>query len=165
MPYSLLWLAFGEPELKHPKRLQIATELLDTPIEQLHIAGRKIVQLFRNVLVKCVENGGAICITLFVVMRFVACNWRADTSEMESIMNLISIATRMGSSQISLALVDARVASVKALGLGSRANKGFKYSQVKDKLEALVDDAAEHLPLAPAIMGDPDLEESRQVGR
>jgi len=113
MPCSLLWLAYRTPELRHPKRKEIAETILKTSPDELHINARKILELFRGSLQSIVANNGAVDMRLYITMRYVACTWRADTSEMEGIMNLISIGVVRGSSQISLALLDARVSNVK----------------------------------------------------
>ena len=112
-----------------PRRLVVCKQLLETPIDRLHITAAKIVRVFRTELIWTVHNQGRARMRLFAPFRTLACRWRADTSEMESIMNLIGVALTK-CPRMNLPTLDARVGNVKDVGVGSRKMRHFKYSDV-----------------------------------
>ena len=152
MPCSLLWFSYGKPSDKCPERLNIARTLLDTSDEELIPTARKIKKAFARHLADVVASDGAVDMQLYALIRCVAVVWRADTQELEGIMNLIQIGCTRAS-RISLALLDARVSSIKDAGVGSRETKHYKYSMVKDRCEDIIEDAVQHSGFAAAEMG------------
>ena len=56
-----------------------------------------------------------------------------------------------------LPLLDARIALIKTLGVGSRASKGFKYSDVKVAVDEAVSEAVGHLEEARPVLRDESL--------
>ena len=112
--YRLLWFAHRDPREESVERCKLARFLLESDDSSLHITGRKFKAVFRRELRDCASNAGRVSTAMYTAMRYIACHWTADTQEIEGIMNLIKIASDKGSSRISLALVDARVATIKA---------------------------------------------------
>ena len=98
------------------------------------MVGPQVLSKFRRELDDCSENNGAVCTRSYVLAHTIAQHWVAESQEIEGIMSLIKLASTRGSSQISLALLDARVSTTKAIGVGSRDTRGFRYSDVKDAL-------------------------------
>eukprot|EP00959_Pyramimonas_sp_CCMP1952_P141027 2951548-Pyramimonas_sp.AAC.1 len=115
---------------------------------------REVLARFRADLEYCQSSGGRCTVPLCTAVRKLAENWAADSQELEGVMSLVKLATQRGSSRISLQLVDARISIVKALGVGSRATKGFKYSQIRPVLNNLVEEAREHVSLVPPLPAD-----------
>lgn len=149
-PYNLLWLARTEAHMKCSRRQELALELLDTADAQLHITARIMKRLFREELKDCAMEG-TISMCLYAPMRLLALSWRADTQEIEGVNNLISMATDRAP-KISLALLDARVATRKDVGLGSRATKYKKYTVLAPRIKEILDDAVQHADGVQAVL-------------
>ena len=81
--------------------------------------------------------------------------WTADNQEIEGIMNLVKIAVN-SSQTISQQLIDARVGIIKEIGMGSRKTKHTKWSQCRERFEAVLEDALEHVGEANEIITDPE---------
>jgi hypothetical protein len=120
MPYLLLWLAYSSPTEECQSRLRVVTMMLNTDDEILHRTAVKIKRVFRKELDDCLGTNGRLSSRLYSPMRIVANEWKADTQEIEGIMNLIKLASH-ASNTISAQLMDARVGNRKDVGLGSRS--------------------------------------------
>ena len=68
-------------------------------------------------------------------------------------MSLIKCTLMRGSNQMTLALFDARVGTTKEMGLGTTEAKHVKYSEIRQTIGDMVDDAIKYIHLTPAIMG------------
>ena len=66
-------------------------------------------------------------------------------------MSLVKIAAEFLSSTSGLPYIDSHVGITKALGLGTRATKRFRYSKVQPALDALVDSSVEYFPIVNEI--------------
>jgi hypothetical protein len=150
-PYVLLWFAHVPPTVASAKRVEVAMRLLSNGDDVKNsIVASKMRFVFLRELHECANNGGIVSLTLFAPMMMLCAYWTADTQEIEGIMNLIKLAA--GPSR-TLSYVDAAVALVKDAGMGSRASKGYKYSDIKATVDDVIDDAAKHLRLADEVMG------------
>lgn len=94
-----------------------------------------------------------MCPTVYFVVRIVAHCWIGDTQSLEGIQSLIKLGVKRAPT-ISLHLLDARVGLTKAAGLGSRATKHFKYSQISDRIRVMISDAQDHIESGKAILSD-----------
>ena len=91
-PVSLLLFAIREPTCPSHERATLANYLLSTDSANLQTTARKIKCLFGRSLRFCVDSGGLVTRALYNVFYIVACQWRADTQEVEGIHNLIKLA-------------------------------------------------------------------------
>ena len=90
---------------------------------------------------------------MFTMIRLVATQWRGDMQEIESINSVLQkVAAR--APNISLALLDARVAVRTALGMGFAA-QSKKWSQVEKHVLRAVSDACEHTDQINTVLSDP----------
>ena len=101
------------------ERIGVASGIIRTDDEELPLVVRKIKSVFRSDL-ELAAGTGLLPLPLFVIMRIIAQRWRGDVQAIEGINNIIKSITTLCPG-IEMNLLDARVASRKKLGLGSRA--------------------------------------------
>jgi len=153
-PHKLLWFARHEPAHPCRQRAALAKEILETREGDLHRTARKLRALFFPELSACERSGGTISMLVFAPIRLVAKLWRADTQQVEGVMNMIHN-TCNASPHIGHALMDARVGNRKSAA--SFAPKGLnqtKYGVIRADVERLLDDSTHYLEAGLALMGD-----------
>lgn len=81
-PYKILLLLKTSPACVCEARMKLATEILDTPLSQLHIVGRKLKDLYREDL-EYAKRTGKLTTWLYYALSEVSNIWRSDTRESE----------------------------------------------------------------------------------
>ena len=137
--------------ITHASRLRVAEHLLNTASDLLHVTARKIKLLFLEALQYVVRTNGCVGMQLYTLMRLVCDTWRADTQEVEGFMSLIQAAVSKAPS-IGLPQLDARVGNAVDLQFGWKSSKRPKWSIMEPYLNALVDDAAQHVEASKNLM-------------
>ncbi len=89
LEYQMLWLAESPPEVEKTKRADVCRAILACRDNDVHINVLKLKYCFFRELQYGVASGGRIPATLYTIMRAIACAWRADTQDIESINSLI----------------------------------------------------------------------------
>ena len=151
-PLRLLNLCKQERSASCDLRRNICNELLGRSDDKLHPAAMKLKWLFHDDIEECARTG-QLHSPLHSFIRLVACRWVADVQEIEGIHNIIQSICRRAPS-ISLPLLDARVGLRKALGLGNRAAKNIKWSQVMPVFDQLVEDGIAHFDGVPDVLAN-----------
>ena len=99
----------------------MCNDILNTEDGGLHPTVWKNKWLFRQSLKYCAATGKC-CMPLYTFMRMVSLNWDPDSQEIESVNSVLQAIVKR-CPHISLAVLDARVAIRKQLGLGSREDQ------------------------------------------
>lgn len=153
-PYSLLLFARDCPTTRSKCRYDLACEILDTPDAKLHRTARKLKQVFVGELVLIKASGGQCSMLVYAPIRLVVRTWRADSSEVESVMNMIQNVIA-SAPRASMPLVDARVGNRKALReIAPAGLNRTKWSNISESCEAMVTEATTYLDAGRAIMED-----------
>ena len=141
-----LWIGYRMPHEECLERLRYAKTVLETDDASLHVTVRKIKTVMRRELEHIVATNGCCTMVVYTAFRLLSMWWRADVQEIEGLNSIIKWILR-NSPSISLALLDARVANSKSLGLGSKdaAKLRNKWSNVAPAVNALVDEAEANL--------------------
>ena len=142
-PCRLLQFAKSDMSAACPMRAQLARQLLEQTAD-LHPTARALVRFFRKELQVCCSTGGTVPVRLYTLMRMIARDMTAETQEIEGIQSLIKLAVARRGQKCGLPLIDAHIANVKDLGIGTRASNYFKYSTVAARICAIVESAVEY---------------------
>ena len=86
-----------------------------------------------------------------MALSLVTTTWKMDVQEIEGVNNLLQSVARK-CPNISLALLDARVALRKLLGLGSRDTARLKWSLVAPTIDDIMLKATHHVKAADVIL-------------
>ena len=119
-PYALLVLVWKPGDEPCQKRQSLCKRILETPEQFLHLTALKIKKLFQGVLQECALTG-LLCMSLWCIIRIVACAWRGDTQAIEGINSMIT-ATCRRCPNISMPLLDARIGNRRYMEMGGRQN-------------------------------------------
>jgi hypothetical protein len=134
--------------------MELAQRLISTPIAQLHICAVKALYCFGPEIRACAESGnGVIGACAYAPFKYLQMNWRADTQEVEGVMNMIKTAVAR-SPAIGLALLDARVGNRKQLGYNAGVDQLHKrkFSLIQNSLDELLGACAELVPRVHEVM-------------
>ena len=115
----------------------------------LHITALKVKSCFYKDICICATTG-TICAALYTIIRVLVLHWNGDVQEIEGINSIIkSICTLCP--RVSLAVLDARIGTLKQLGLG-RKDVEYKWAGIKERYSEVYDEALEGWPGAIAVM-------------
>ena len=144
-PANLLWLAAGAPDFPIPQRAALAEDLrslLRNPAEAAwaNPAAVLIAKRFPMALEECARSGGSLAhdSRLWLVFRTIAAEWKADTQELESMMNSIKMIIDACPAMREPAL-DARLAAMKAFREKTEHKPRAKMRFTRDVRPALED--------------------------
>jgi len=142
-PYNLLTLANEPCHVECERRRDVAGQLLSAPDFALHITARKVKAQFNDEL-RFIQDTGMCPLSLYCPLRLLACEWKADVQELEGVNNMVEMACSIAPG-ISQALLDARVANRKDVGMGSRATRVTKWSAISSYVESIVEETQNHV--------------------
>ena len=125
-PHRLLWLAASPPDMSCTKRVEIATELLQTDDRDLEINALKFRNRFSSAL-QFMQKTGECTTRVYWLLRSVSMTWKPDVRENERLNKMVGLLQ----DRCPSAGLDPRSARVSLKYLLGEAGEGTNKSNAK----------------------------------